>query len=66
MNTIDVYCGYYRDTIVRVRYRLVEDIVLEIDCMECGGTGIWNYFPEEFGEEACVACKGTGRQLLRI
>jgi hypothetical protein len=35
----------------------------ECDCLECEGSGWWNYGP--LGTECdCVDCKGTGRVLV--
>ena len=61
---VDVYCGRYRETIVEINARIEKDVVLAIPCLECEGTGIWDYFPEEIPAHLCVECKGTGIQYL--
>lgn len=65
-NKIDVYCGWSRETIVRCKTRIVRDIAFEIPCLECDGTGVWDYFPEEIPARKCNACKGTGKQYVGI
>lgn len=62
---IDVYCGFWRTTVVKCRARIISDVAFEIDCLECGGTGVFDCgIPEERGD--CVACKGTGKEYLGI
>lgn len=63
---VDVYCGRYRETVVKVNAEIVGDIVLSIPCLECEGTGVWDFFPEEISARRCVSCKGTGYQYLGI
>jgi len=65
-NKINVYCGWYRDTIVRIKPKIISDTVFEIPCLECEGTGAWNYFEEELGKLKCVNCKGIGKQYIGI
>jgi hypothetical protein len=38
----------------------------EIDCLECGGSGVWDFMEPEIAAADCVQCKGTGRQLIAI
>lgn len=66
MRNINVYCGWHRDTIVKIKPIIVGEVVFEIPCLECDGTGIWNYFPEERPTHSCVVCKGTGKQYVGI
>ena len=39
--------------------------VAQIDCLECGGSGIWDFYPEGWihtpGDTVCIDCKGRGR-----
>lgn len=37
-----------------------------IACLECGGTGWWQYGPDEVPGIDCVDCKGTGRQWVGL
>lgn len=66
MKTINIYCGWYRDTIVKVKPKTIDDIVFETPCLECEGTGVWDYFSEEIQACQCVVCKGTGKQYIGI
>ena len=63
---VDVYCGWGRDTIVRRKAKIVGGMVLQIGCLECGGTGWWDFGPPEVEPGPCVQCKGTGKQYLGI
>lgn len=63
---VDVYCGWERETIVRRKGKIVGDMVLQIDCLECGGTGWWDFGPDDEEPGPCVQCKGTGKQYLGI
>lgn len=66
MSELEIYCGWHRDTIVKVKPKIVDEIVFEIPCLECGGTGVWDYFLEEMPACPCVNCKGTGKQYVGI
>lgn len=66
MRNINIYCGWQRKTIVKTSPKIVDDIVFEIPCLECGGTGIWEYFIEEESTFQCTVCKGTGKQYLGL
>lgn len=63
---VDVYCGWYRDTVVRKDAEVISGIALQIDCLECGGTGWWDFGPDEEEPGPCVCCKGTGKEYLGI
>lgn len=63
---VDVYCAMNNNTVVRRKAKVVEGIVLQIDCLECGGTGWWDFGPDEEEPGPCVQCKGTGKQYLGI
>lgn len=65
MFKVNVYCGWWRDTIVKIK-PTIKDIVLEIPCLECEGTGDWNYAEDLIGKCKCIICKGTGKQFLGI
>ena len=36
-----------------------------IPCPECGGDGLWDYYPDGYphtpGDLVCIDCKGTGK-----
>ena len=66
MSSIDVYCGWCRDTIVSIEPCIIDGIVFEIPCLECEGTGIWDYFTEEIPPDQCNVCKGSGRQYIGV
>lgn len=66
MSKVNIYCGWYRNTIVEVKPKIIDEIVFEIPCLECDGTGMWDYFPEEIPAHPCVNCKGTGKQYVGI
>lgn len=60
---INVYCGWYRNTVVKQRPVIKKDFVFQIKCLECGGTGTFNCeIKDEFG--ICISCKGTGNQYI--
>lgn len=66
MKSICVYCGWWRNTIIRTKPKNVGNVYFKIHCLECGGTGTWSYYPEEVTESLCVVCKGTGEQYLGL
>jgi DnaJ-class molecular chaperone len=44
----------------------VDEIIegrMKIDCIECGGSGVWSFYPDGHSE-ACVTCKGTGQVYI--
>ena len=69
------YLGWYRETPVEVEIAK-EDIkrgYSYIPCFECEGTGIWDYYPDDYfpigyvpikTDLSCVVCKGTGKVLI--
>lgn len=64
---ITVYCGWQRDTEVRAQTEIVSGIAFKMPCFECGGSGVWNYYPDEDENGClCVSCKGTGVQYVGI
>lgn len=65
-HNVDIYCGFYRNTVVRCNAKVVQNIALAVPCIECGGTGVWDYFPEDGHTESCICCKGTGVQYIGI
>jgi len=61
-----VYCGWTRETEVE---REIEDLGCgagQINCLECGNSGIWNFMEPEIPAEPCVDCKGSGNTLVSI
>jgi len=66
MKNINIYCGWQRDTVIKVRPKILNDIVFEVLCLECNGTGLWDFLPEKVQSDMCIACKGTGRQYLGL
>lgn len=62
-----LYVGFYRSTEISINVD-EEDILngyKNIDCLECEGTGIWNYV-DYLPAEDCVCCKGTGKILVNV
>lgn len=37
-----------------------------VTCLECRGTGVWDFMEPEEPACACVECKGTGRILVSV
>lgn len=62
---INIYCGFHRETIIKKK-SVVKEVTFEIDCLECDGTGEWNYAEELIGKQKCVSCKGTGVQYIGL
>ena len=60
---INVYCGWWRTKIVKRVPLIIDDVVLQIPCLECHGTGIFDCGIEE-QRGMCIQCKGTGKQFL--
>lgn len=61
-----IYIGMKRD---RPRSKLVEDLGFgagRIVCLECAGSGWWDYMEPEIPGFPCIDCKGTGYQLVSI
>lgn len=61
---VDVYCGIHRANVVQKDAKIIGGVALSIPCLECGGSGIWDFFPEEIRPCPCNQCKGTGVQYL--
>lgn len=62
-----LYVGFYRNTEVSININK-EDIFngyKAIKCLECEGTGIWDYV-DYLPAEDCVNCKGTGTILINV
>lgn len=59
-----IYCGWKRETEMRIPVERIDDIAGRIDCLECGSRGIWDFGYD--GSHDCVCCKGTGKQLVSI
>lgn len=60
---INVYCGWYRNTVVKQRHVIKKDFVFQIKCLECNGSGIFDCGIKE-ENETCVSCNGTGKQYI--
>lgn len=59
---INIYLGFSRIP-YRVKYKITKDIFIESKCFECNGTGIWDFYPDDYPFEKntkCTQCKGTG------
>ena len=62
---INVYCGFWRTTVVPAKSKIVGDIAFVIPCLECDGTGIFDCGIEE-EEGTCVRCKGTVVEFIGL
>ena len=62
-----LYVGYYRDTEIAITINEVDIFngYKAIKCLECEGTGIWDYV-DYIPAEDCVCCKGTGSILINV
>ena len=62
-----LYVGFYRNTMVNIDINLddISNGYKFIECLECGGTGIWD-FVDYIPTEKCVDCKGTGKILVNV
>lgn len=62
-----LYVGYYRNTEIAITIDKVDIFngYKAIKCLECEGTGIWNYI-DYISTEDCVCCKGTGNILINV
>ena len=60
---INVYCGWYRNTVVKQRPVIKKDFVFQIKCLECNDSGIFDCGIKE-ENETCVSCNGTGKQYI--
>ncbi len=61
-----IYCGQSRNTEVERDVELLGCGVGRIDCLECGGSGVWTFMEPEIPAEPCVPCKGTGKVLVSV
>ena len=60
---INIYCGFKRDAVIRKKLHIKKDIFICSECLECGGTGIFDCGIPEMKCE-CVQGKGTGIQYF--
>lgn len=62
-----LYVGYYRNTeiLININEEDIKNGYKYINCLECEGTGIWDYI-DYLPVENCVCCKGTGRLLINV
>lgn len=56
-----VYRGMLRETAVPVLLEMITPEIAKIDCIECGGSGRWDFGPTPETCGPCVDCKGTGK-----
>lgn len=63
--SMTLYGGVYREEAIIVQVTRIGAGAGEIDCIECGGFGIWTILPGE-APIRCTACKGTGRILVSV
>ncbi|MGL5433788.1 MAG: hypothetical protein ACRDBO_00125 [Lachnospiraceae bacterium] len=63
MNEIDVFCGFFRLTVIKVKPLLVKESFMQTVCFECDGSGIFDCGITEV-KGTCVCCKGTGVQYI--
>ncbi|WP_133014985.1 hypothetical protein [Clostridium cuniculi] len=66
MNAI-LYVGYYRDyeVSIEINENDITNGYKAIKCLECEGTGIWDYV-DYIPIEDCICCKGTGIVLINV
>lgn len=60
---MNIYSGFKRDTVIKKKLHIKKDIFIYSECLECGGTGIFNCGIPEMKCE-CVQCKGIGIQYF--
>jgi hypothetical protein len=65
MTMMAVYCARNCNTPVE-REVTDRDVAGEIACLECFGTGIWDFMEPEVPAFPCVDCKGTGKQFVSL
>lgn len=66
MGLMTVYCGSLRETEVVAG---VEDLgggAGRVACLECGGSGWWDFAAPEVPPRPCVPCKGSGWELVSV
>ncbi len=65
MNRLTIYCGWWKNTKINPKYKIIQNMFFKTKCLECGGTGIFECgIPEEKG--ICTPCKGTGLEYCGI
>ena len=60
---VDVVCGWYRETTVKklaIKTHLASLGALTVLCIECEGTGVWDYMVPDVPAGPCTVCKGQG------
>ena len=62
---INVYCGWTRDSVIKERPEIVKGVAFQITCIECLGSGQWNFGPPGTSG-ICIQCKGTGKQYVGL
>lgn len=62
-----LYVGFYRNTEISIEVddKDIRNGYKYIDCLECEGTGVWNFL-DYLPVEDCVNCKGTGTILVSV
>jgi hypothetical protein len=66
MESMVLFGGSYRNEEITVKVRRLSCGAGEIDCIECGGTGIWTYLPPDGRAVPCTTCKATGKLLIGV
>lgn len=66
MKTV-IYVGWNRNTeiLVDVNENDSERGFTYVNCLECNGTGMWDFL-EYIPADECVNCKGTGKILINV
>lgn len=64
MRKISICCGWDRSTKVLKPTKVIKELVIEISCLECNGSGEWTYGYDD--NDFCTCCRGTGKQYVGI
>ena len=61
-----VYYGFSRGRSKLYEVEIITDDIGQISCLECNGSGRWDYGPTDEEDELCIPCKGTGKVYISI
>jgi hypothetical protein len=61
-----VWRGFSRCTEVAATVERLSCGAGRIACIECGGTGVWDFMVPDIAASPCVECKGTGKTYVSI